>query len=124
KAEIELLVPVHDAIYDEQMVARYASAFGLSTEEYRRRRLEADQHCDINLILRIDSDTPPIIRHENCQQAIYWGLSQSLYEHRSMIADETCGFLRPLDVTGLELLSDSQREGIEQLSNEYRECSI
>lgn len=124
QADIEVLVPVYDPVYEEQIVARYARAFGISTQEYRWRHIEADQHCDINSFLRIESDTPPMILHENCQQAIYWGLSQSVYERRSKIAESGCEFLRPRDVMHLEPLIASQREGIERLWNEYRECRI
>lgn len=95
--EIYALVPATDPTYDEVDVATNARRYGITTDEYRRRHVEAEQACTAIQLgyPRVMSLNSPELaaystaRHE-CKQAIYWGLSQSVYRSRYSEAVERC----------------------------------
>ena len=83
---IKSLVPEHDLLYDELKTARQARLYGLTTEEYRRREVEADERC-MNRLSSTDESFWEVIE---CKTATKWGLSVSVYKQRQATADERC----------------------------------
>lgn len=92
EAEIHDLVAERDAVYDEVEAARNARIYGTPTDEYRRRQQEADRECDIGKFINSLSEfTAEIgIRQENCERAILWGLTQSVYFSRVASVPSRC----------------------------------
>lgn len=96
EAEIHELVAERDAVYDEMEIARNARIYGVPTDEYRRREQEADEVCDIGKFIDDLSEfTAEIgIRYENCQRAVLWGLTESVYLRRIEAVASRCDQLR------------------------------
>ena len=93
--EIHELVAETDAVYDEMRVAEEAQRYGISTEEFRRRRQEAQQVCDLNRVL--DGSTDAVALYEICRPAVFWGLTESVYLRRNESVPSHCGHLRESD---------------------------
>lgn len=86
-----------DPTYDELRVAREARTYGITTDEYRCRYAEAEQTCVASPLgfprnMDIDSEESKAYfsARDECQQAIYWGLSRSVYRNRYPDAVERC----------------------------------
>lgn len=100
--EIYELLGRTDPLYDELQVAEVARSYGTTTDEYRRRRAEAERSCAASRLgfpRYMDAGSEELAaysaaRHE-CQQAIYWGLSQSVYRDRYNDAVERCSAGEP-----------------------------
>lgn len=90
KEEIYELVAERDSAYDEIDVARNARYYGISTDEYRRRKQEASVQCDLNKFIDISSDVAPAVLWQNCASAVLWGLSQSVYLRRNESVVRLC----------------------------------
>lgn len=95
EAEIHELVAERDAVYDEVEAARNARFYGVPTDEFRRRRQEADEECNISKFIdRLSDFTPEIgIRYETCERAVLWGLTQSVYLARIASIPTRCDHL-------------------------------
>lgn len=95
--EIYELVAQRDPMYDELQVAQNARDYGIATDEYRRRHAEARQSC---VATRLGFSRFQVPGSEEfsasssavyeCKQAIYWGLSRSVYRNRYNDAIERC----------------------------------
>jgi hypothetical protein len=90
-------VPITDPTYDELTVAREARNYGVTTDEYRRRDAEAEQSCvasRLGFARYMDIDSPEMSAYfsarDECRQAIYWGLSRTVYRSRFNEAVELC----------------------------------
>ena len=94
--EIHELVAKRDAVYDEMEAARNATFFGVSTDEYRRRQQEADRECDIGKFIDDLSEFTEDVgaRWENCERAILWGLTESVYLRRIQSVPTRCAQMR------------------------------
>ena len=120
KKEIYELVTETDPIYDEWKVARQARKYGITTDEFRRRDAEAQQTC---VPSRLGFSRAPVSGSEEssayddavyeCEEAIHWGLSRSVYLRRKESIHGYCGHYR-----SDEDLSHDQRV------TKYRECRI
>jgi hypothetical protein len=93
--EIHDLVAETDAVYDEVKVAQEAQRYGISTEEFRRRRQEAQEECDLNKAL--DGSTTVVALYKVCRPAVLWGLTESVYIRRNESVPNLCGHLRGSD---------------------------
>ena len=97
--EIYELVAGTDPMYEELQVAQNARNYGTTTDEYRRRDAEAEQACvpsRLGFSRYIDFDSPKreqiayISASLDCKEAIYWGLSRTVYRNRHDDAIERC----------------------------------
>ncbi|HEY1615392.1 MAG TPA: hypothetical protein VGF97_17050 [Rhizomicrobium sp.] len=97
KKEIESLVPENDPIHDELVIAYWSRVYGISTEEYRRRRALADATCWTDG----GTGTSPGLRgldaSQSCTLATYWGLPMPVFATRFAPALQKCplGTTRP-----------------------------
>jgi hypothetical protein len=88
----QTLVPSTDPTHDELRIAHVARQYGASTSEMRRREKEADGLVNKGLC-EANPHTPPIsgtILALDCEEAIKWGLSESVYRERFGKANSTC----------------------------------
>ena len=81
--ELESLIPEKDPIFDEVTTNYDARKYGVSKVEMRRRQAEANSKCKLETV----EDGR---RHYSCEQAIYWGLSEGVYERRSKNRADSC----------------------------------
>lgn len=79
---IRKIVPEHDPIFDEVVIATMARTYGVTTSEMRRREEDA-KRCSSN-----KSNEAP----GNCREAIYWGLSERVYAEQYGKATKHCWF--------------------------------
>jgi hypothetical protein len=93
-ADIDALVPAKDPISDEVTTAREARAYGVTTDEIRRRQVDAEK-C---------FGTP---QFASCYSAALWGLSRRVYEERAAKA-KVCA-LTPDEHTRLDLIPIRER---------------
>lgn len=84
--DIDGLVPERDPLADELRVAHAARDHGVSTEEYRRREVQADEMCGPMVDAAGGIDRTSV----NCRDAILWGLSVSVYIERSKQVRSSC----------------------------------
>lgn len=116
-AEIIDLVPERDPMSDELRVAHDAAWYGLSTDEYRRREAESDDHCTL-----VDGRFAEL---KNCREAVRWGLSRSVYLQRVGNMWERCAQADDLTDEDRAAWRASGRDDLEHpLEIEARECRI
>lgn len=89
ESDIHELVAERDAVYDEVEASRMAHYYGTSTDEYRRRKHEASEECDLNKFLYPGG----AIAQDICERAMLWGLTQSVFLRRRDSISERCGHL-------------------------------
>lgn len=99
----EYVAPI-DPTYDEITVARDARNYGITTDEHRRRDIEAEQRCtaaQLGFSRYLDTNSPEMAAYSlaryECRQAIYWGLSRSVYQKRYNDAVKRCKIGDPTD---------------------------
>lgn len=91
KSEIDALVPGDDPLYNELQVAEDASYYGIATDEFRHRELEAQERCVIfDFATKRTATKTPAMLWEECRRAVLWGLSQTVYESRAKAVQERC----------------------------------
>ncbi|HET7084139.1 MAG TPA: WG repeat-containing protein [Rhizomicrobium sp.] len=88
KKEIEPLIPEYDPLYSEVITAYWARVYGVSTEEYRRRKASADANCWTNNTGQ--SGVNGLSSAQVCAFATFWGLPEPIFEARIVQAMQTC----------------------------------
>ena len=85
------LVPGADLLHDEVQTAKAAQRYEIPTEEYRRRKaesIECGRPYDPNNVESVLASFD-----YECESAVMWGLSRSVYRARNAAADEQCKHL-------------------------------
>ena len=77
-AETEAMLPFQDPVYDELRTTGWASIYGITNAEYRRRSVKKEV-CTEKLI----SGEFDFERYEKCGEAILWGISEKELDRRS-----------------------------------------
>jgi hypothetical protein len=76
--ELDLFLPTMDPVYEEQRVTSSAQIYGISNFEYRIRKKQVDEKCDLNE------------EWVNCEGAILWGLTPEEYLVRKALSRKIC----------------------------------
>jgi hypothetical protein len=106
--EIHELVAERDTVYDEIKVAEDARHYGVSTQEYRQRDQEVRVECDLNRFIDVSRG---LELWKICEEAIRWGLRESVYLRRRDSFRGHCGHV-------LSIADANEREA------EILECRI
>ncbi len=98
--EIVFLFPLYDPIFEESEVGRQAQAFGISTVEYRQRKMEADATCPAADISTVDG----LEENLDCRAAVMWATTPTIYYERYSAWREFC------DATTREQCKEHRKE--------------
>jgi hypothetical protein len=81
--DADTIVSKEDPVFSEIRISREARRYGVDTGEMRKRENEAEVKCPYNTVEQMQ-------RHDDCIEAIKWGLDYHVYKFRHNVASFDC----------------------------------